>query len=200
MISLYLLIIASATECDPNLPIVMEDTKNGITTEFFVSENKHGQCLPNGKWTETWDNGNVRLYARFKHGKECGTWTYFYRDGKIKSEGNYCCGPKSIKCKFGEQYGLWTSWYNSGHIEQIGYYCKDGQCGRWYQLWSNGNLRSDTTWQSGKLSGEAWNYFPNGKVASHGWIDTDKKVGKWVWYDNKGNITVEKDFGSKTGN
>ena len=42
-----------------------------------------------GKWTEYWENGQIKSVENYKYGKKDGKWTRYYKNGQIASERNY---------------------------------------------------------------------------------------------------------------
>jgi antitoxin component YwqK of YwqJK toxin-antitoxin module len=186
-------LIPSTMDCNPNSEKYMQD-KLGNHTKFFVKENKHGQCLPNGYWKEWWDNRNQRTIGYFDYGKECGLWQRFHRNGHRKNIGHYCCDSTSKACKYGEEIDLWTHWFNNGKKWQEGHYCSGLQCGQWLTWWRNGNIRSRVIWQSGQPNGRYINYFQDGTIGVSGQMNMGKEVGEWTWWDRHGNVIGKKTF------
>ncbi len=55
-------------------------------------------------------------------------------------------------------------------------------------FYNNGQTFSEVAFSNGRMHGDFIQYHPNGKIVTKGEYLSGKKTGKWVWYDDIGNV------------
>lgn len=58
----------------------------------------------------------------------------------------------------------------------------------------NKHLMEAGTWFGEGFNGEYVSYYKNGKVRSKGGFNYNNKIGKWFYYDEKGNLIKEQTY------
>ncbi len=66
--------------------------------------------------------------------------------------------------------------------------------GKWTFYSESGIALSSTHYEHGKKHGASFAKYPNGTLHYMGEYENDKEVGVWKMYDEKGNLTTEKDY------
>lgn len=102
--------------------------------------------LPNGKWLEWYENGNLAIEKYFIHGIEENTWVWYYENGSKRKEGTFysdtlirypdkvkmIVSPDEIEDKIAADFfphilpkhGKWQEWNNEGKLKTERYYYK----------------------------------------------------------------------------
>ena len=119
-------------KCEERVPKFVLDSKG--------NQVKHGLewgCWPDGKW---------ELVRQFRYGKAYGRVTWWYKNGRKKTEGEWRAGKlqgkgfvwykNGRKAAEGEwrdskRHGKWTDWHPNGKKSSEGEYRHDKPCGRW---------------------------------------------------------------------
>jgi hypothetical protein len=93
--------------------------------------------------------------------------------------------------------GVYTEWYpGKKNIKFKGGMTKDKKRnGRWVFYSENGAELSTTMYENGVREGFTIVKYPNGGIHYRGEYKKDVTVGIWTTYDEKGNVTDEKNFG-----
>ncbi len=86
--------------------------------------------------------------------------------------------------------------YNNGVIYMRGEVEGGLRSGQWLTFYSDGKPWSQGTYKAGLRQGYGVSWFEGGEKSSEGYYKDDKPVGKWKYWDEKGNM-VEKDFGGQ---
>jgi len=68
--------------------------------------------------------------------------------------------------------------------------------GKWVFFSETGLELSITYYENGKRTGHSILKYPNGALRYVGEYENDQMIGIWKFYDEKGNLTQEKDYGS----
>ena len=118
-----------------------------------------------------------------------GKFVAYHNNGQIQSEGNY---------ENGERVGTWVVYDENGQIIAEGEYKKDGETGRewigkFIEYYYNGQMRWEWNYKNGETV-SSFHYFENGQLEYEGIYKDGKMDGKWVKYDDEGNITDEDIF------
>ena len=151
--------------------------KNDLVEGPFKSYYKDGPLESEGyylsnlqqrKWTYYFEDGQLRGIGSYKDGDgtshgntgipkhgRIGTWKFFHKNGKLKSESTW---------KDGERDGPYKSYYENGQLKEEGT-LKDGELdGPTKTYYQNGQLKSEITWKDGELDGPTKTYYQNGQL------------------------------------
>ena len=82
--------------------------------------------LSDGDFTETYDNGVLKVKGTILGGDRFGTWISYHQNGNKASENEY---------RNGRLNGKSVVFYESGQVRYIGYYLNAKKSGVW-QFWS----------------------------------------------------------------
>ncbi|MCD4665381.1 MAG: hypothetical protein K8R68_08920 [Bacteroidales bacterium] len=74
-----------------------------------------------------------------------GTFTVFYRNGKLKEKGNFKYGLKDEK---------WKKWYENGNLLQTSNWESGQLTGKWIEYDENGLITKEANYKEGKLNGD----------------------------------------------
>jgi len=93
--------------------------------------------------------------------------------------------------------GVYTEWYPGKKNIKFKGGMTEGKKrnGRWVFYSENGAELSTTMYENGVREGFTIVKYPNGGIHYRGEYQKDVTVGIWTTYDEKGNVTDEKDFG-----
>jgi antitoxin component YwqK of YwqJK toxin-antitoxin module len=93
--------------------------------------------------------------------------------------------------------GEYIKHYKNGVIEMRGM-MKDGKRdGLWKSWYQDGLPWSETTFKDGIKEGPTVTYYENGGKRYEGFYSNDEEYGKWIFYDEKGNVTQTQTFERK---
>ena len=167
------------------------DVLEGEQTLTFTS-NLHGRYtehgtyvkgVKNGRFTETYENGNKKSEGVYVNGKKDGKWNTYYRSGKPESEIMYKNeeydgevrkytqrGLSSVTMyKNGKKHGVHQTYdYETGKLMEEEHYVDgimNGVCRRYYR---NGTLEEEYTAVNGQPEGPYKRYDRNGKLIQEG--------------------------------
>ena len=194
---------------------IYADDKLVFQTKFHENGNKMMEGnVKNGQWdgkfTEWYDNGQIRSGGIITEDKYDDLWTYFYENGNKMAEGIFELGMKN---------GLWTEWNETGQKEKefqwvngvsgVGkewkYY--DNGLMEWektYQdttdnhykvsWWENGNKKFEGNYINQMLNGPSTFWFENGNKEQEGTYKDAKMDGQFFeWYEN-GNKRLDGNY------
>lgn len=82
------------------------------------------------------------------------------------------------------------NWTESVEYEQVGPYCDTNKCGRWLTYYENGEVAMVETFdENGKLKGERVTFRTDGTIKHYTEWKEGVKVGKEIYFDEKGYPT-----------
>ncbi|MCE2612130.1 hypothetical protein LVD13_04035 [Flavobacteriaceae bacterium D16] len=85
--------------------------------------------------------------------------------------------------------GNYSSWQE--YVDGVGQ-------GKWINYYENGNPKEEGHYNQNLVEGSIKKYYENGVLKSEGsYKDWRVMIGKWKYYDQKGNLESTKDYGSK---
>ena len=169
-------------------------------------------------YTETWNNGKIKVKGKNKDCKPYGEWIWYYKSEKVKEIIGYY--------KNGKKDGLWTEYYLSKNQKQMikykdgkkngiyyefedfpkslgrfykikGQYEKDLKIGKWETFYSNGNKKSISYYEGGnkvKRWKEFYNSNNNFSVKFIGNYLDNKAHGKHEWFHKNGKKRKIEEF------
>lgn len=108
-------------------------------------------------------------------GKKQGFWKEYFKEGGLKSEGNY---------KDGIRTGAWIFYFPSGSVEQKGFFNEKGkEDGKWVWYYADGTLRREEDYARGLRNGAMVEYDEQGKVIAEGNFEEGEEEGEWKYQE-----------------
>lgn len=112
-----------------------------------------------------------------------------FPNGKKKTELIYE-GEEENKKKVGQ-----INYYIDGRVELTGFFNERGdRSGKWVYNYPNGKTWSECDYIDGKREGGSVVFFENGKKRYQGRYKNDQQVGKWLFWNDQGELLFEKEF------
>lgn len=153
-----------------------------ILTSFFLSaqadiNQKDSQGRKHGIWKKKHTNGRLRYVGHFDHGKEVGTFRFYYDNGDVRAINKF--RGKTGIC-YSLQYG------NDSILAAEGKYIGSKRDSIWTFYNIVGDLISRESYKNDVKEGVSETYFPNGKMAETFVYQEGKKVGDWNQYYDTG--------------
>jgi len=105
-----------------------------------------------------------------ERGRKQGPWKFYYRDGSLKSEGNY---------KDDLKVASWRYYFEDGSVEQEGVYNAGAASGEWNWYFINGETRRTEEFYNGLEDGMSIEYNDSGAVIAQGEYVEGFKEGEW---------------------
>jgi antitoxin component YwqK of YwqJK toxin-antitoxin module len=143
-----------------------------ITDGPFIAEGD--KFLQDGKWTERFDNGKIKMSGYYHRNNPIGTWREFYSNGKPKAIYNY-----AIIMDNGETYtclsGSYQEFYQTGKLKVNGFYS------------ANAIKVKDTIYVQDPVTLSTVS-----KVLTHN-IYYPEKTGHWEYYTESGELDKKDD-------
>lgn len=114
--------------------------------------------------------------------KKGGEFLYeaYTPEGNLKSKGLY-----DVK---GGKMGYWKFYDRNGALEEEGEYINNDAIGIHSTYYSDGAIKSETTFSEGKKDGYFKSYFNNGKIEEEGWYKNNLAEGVWKRYQIDGKL------------
>ncbi len=165
----------------------VDDEKNGL----FKTFNDEGEIIS----LEKYENGVLITDAA--ETTVVDIRNQYYSNGKVRSSGSY---------KDGEKHGVHRDYDASGNItaSRIYEYGKEvgrgiiGSTGRlegpWKELYENGTVKEEGTYENGLRSGKWRYYHPSGKLSQNGSFRKGKPHGDWTWLYEDGSLRREESY------
>ncbi len=111
--------------------------------------------LTNGKYTEYYKNGQMKVQGSYKEGKRDGEFKAFLKNGKSAG---------SVFYKDGIPDGESVEYYEEGNIKSIIPFRNNIVEGLTITYYENGNIDEEVNYKNNKMNGEAKSYDENGKL------------------------------------
>ena len=134
--------------------------------------------VKDGRWTEWHPNGHVKTEGQHVDGKMEGRWVTYFDTGIVKVAGVYHAGLKD---------GEWLTNYEDGKKNRLDVH-RAGAAEVPFTVWrEDGSVWVKATTVASHQDGDYTEWYPDGKVAAQGRYDHGEKVGKWSYFDARGN-------------
>lgn len=158
------------------------DDGNGIYKEYYVSgplkmEGFNKQGKSDSLWTYYFESGEKMAEGYYKKGLKTGPWKYFYKSGEVSAEGGY---------ERGETLGNWIYYYPDGSKSAEGLQKSGQKDGYWKMFYQTGETKGVGEFDEG--TGVYKEYYISGNLKVVGQFKEDYNDGKWIYYDEEGNI------------
>ncbi len=110
-----------------------------------------------------------------EQGMKQGFWKEYFREGGLRSEGNYANGIRT---------GAWIFYFPEGTVEQKGNYNDKGkEQGKWVWYYQDGILRREEEYKAGVLNGPVSEYDEKGNIIASGTYEEGEEEGKWYYQE-----------------
>jgi len=127
------------------------------------------------------DNKTIKYEGKISDKQLNGLWRSYYENGKLKSAVNY---------KNGKVDGIAYFYYNDDKetLKAEVIYSNDVITGVYQEYYQNGAQKAKLIYEDGKLDGDAEYYYPSGRIKIKGEYKNDEKRGKWIFYNENGEV------------
>jgi antitoxin component YwqK of YwqJK toxin-antitoxin module len=100
----------------------------------------------------------------------------YFRDGRLRSEGNYLKG---------KPHGTWKYYFRSGVLAKE-YTLVDGKMeGKYTEYYPSGSVKHEQHFRDGEPHGYSIEYYKNGQLKEAGWYQEGEREQQWLaWYRN----------------
>ena len=116
-----------------------------------------------------------------------GTWKWWWSNGRVKVEINYCDSKTAHKhkCHYGRKHGVSRGFYASGKLRWKAEYKDGSSYGPRVEYYENGKKKSSQQYEQGKRNGAYVQWWWNGRKAVAGQFVNGTRAGVWrEWYEN----------------
>ena len=138
-------------------------------------------------------SNKIQMIGTYKSEKlniKYGHFSYFYENGKKKSEGDYINNDND---------GFWTYWYENGQKRSEGNYKNDLKQGKWEYWHENGKKKSEGRYTNSNSEGLWQFWYDSGEKQSEGIYSGGVKDSIWTYWYKSGKLEfVEKYKRSKS--
>ncbi len=132
-----------------------------------------------------WDNKSVRNEGKISNNLPDGVWRTYYPNGNLKSVVNYDAGKVD-----GVAFFYFDDNKETKKLEIN--FDNDVMEGKYQEFYPNGAQKATLFYDDGKLHGDAEFYYPTGRIKIQGKYKKGKKRGKWIFFDENGEIINKK--------
>ena len=132
--------------------------------------------LTNGKYTEYYKNGQMKVQGSYKEGKRDGEFKAFLKNGKSAG---------SVFYKDGIPDGESVEYYEEGNIKSIIPFRNNIVEGLTITYYENGNIDEEVNYKNNKMNGEAKSYDVNGKLNGRTIFKDNIKLEEDVYKENE---------------
>ena len=139
----------------------------------FIAEEE--KIVQDGKWTEHFDDGKIKLTGYYRRSKPVGTWKEFYPEGRIKKIYNFAIiieAGKTNTC----MSGGYEEFYPDGKMKVNGFYA------------ASRSQMKDTTTVDDPVTGDKM------RTVNTSAAYKTEKSGHWDYYTEDGEIDKKEDF------
>ena len=138
--------------------------------------------MPEGPYRAFYEDGQtIQFEGKIADGKPTGLWRSYYQNGNLKNSVNY---------KEGKVDGIAFFFFKDGKETKMAEvtFDEDVIIGKYQEFFKNGAQKATLTYEDGKLEGDAEFFYPTGRIKIKGKYKDDEKRGKWLFYDEKGQV------------
>lgn len=127
-------------------------------------------------------NGNLSLEGKIRKGARDGKWTFYYKNGDIKTVENYDNGVES---------GPYQSFYKNGAVNIDGTFKNGEWDGIYKKYFQNGKLETEEIVVNGKAEEDAYSYLSNGTLLVHYYYKNGDEYKWQSFYFPDGRLDYE---------
>lgn len=137
-----------------------------------------------------YSNGQKEYEIPYEDGKVHGLARWWYPDGTPQ---------QFVEYKNGKPDGKFTRWYNHGVKEYEEYY-RDGMKNGLSTEWNRTGIKLfERTYRNDTLHGVTREYYENRKLKLEGNYENGKWDGRWIYWDDLGNVIGSGEFEDGSG-
>ncbi len=139
-----------------------------------------------GTWSKFYEDSPQLFYrGQFKNDLPEGTFTYYYRSGKVKGVMEYLPGGKKVKS---------VTYYPNGKVMAKGNYIVQKKDSIWNYYTDAGILNSIEHWDMGAKHGLEEVFFDDGSIAEETNHKDGLRNGDWKQYYESGRLRLQGSF------
>lgn len=136
--------------------------------------------IRHGYFTYYYENGKIKSEGKYSNDNQEGNWIYYYDNGEKAAEGKYFNNKKG---------GIWNYWYTSGQLNYVETYIKRGIVSV-IGYFENGEINYKGNYIKGVRQGE-WTYWNvDGRIFFKGTYTNGNQNGKWIRYFPDGEMKI----------
>jgi antitoxin component YwqK of YwqJK toxin-antitoxin module len=127
------------------------------------------------------ENKTILFEGKVSNNQLNGLWRSYFENGNLKS---------SVTYKDGKVDGVAYFYYNDGKETPMAevIFNQDVITGIYQEFFQNGAQKAKLNYEDGKLDGDAEFYYPTGRLKMKGEYKNDEKRGKWLFYNDNGEV------------
>lgn len=164
------------------------------------------QGKKHGVWKKFHDNGKLRYAGQFDHGKEVGTFKFYFPSGDIKAINkfrgktgvaySYQFGGDSILAAEGKYINskrdsVWTFYNIDGNLVSRESYKNNERHGESITFFPSGRKAEVIQYVNGSIEGPWLQFYESGKPKTKGTYLNNKLQGEVLYYETTGRIMIK---------
>lgn len=181
---------------------VVFDSSGSRTVNAWRPDGTQSLVEGNGFLFQFYPDGKVQSQAAYANGVPLGPFVAYYEDGSLRERGSHGDGVyriETFQSRTGEELvkngtGRYVLTTDKGIKVREGKYENGLQTGEWRTFQLDGTPLIICEFANGKLNGNFVQFYESGAIQSRGKMQDDQKVGKWIYYDERGNKVNEEEF------
>ena len=139
-----------------------------------------------GPWKVEYPDGKTLYEGSFLEGKPVGQMIRYYETGAIRAKMNFDAGSNRSHTEL---------YYKGGKKAATGIYAGQEKDSVWtYYSEFDGTVRMRETYESGKLHGAAFRYYPSGEISEEVHWQRNSREGPWIQYFEGGGIRLKSNY------
>jgi len=161
-----------------------------------------------GIWSYWYENGKQFAETEITHSFATQSWKILKPDQTPYIETSYKITVSEIYPNGSPYHVIYTKanekmatelfFYPSYKLQMSGTSVNSQREGKWSYWYENGNPWSEGFYKNGANDSIRNVWYENGKMRYQGFYNKGKEVGKWKFYDEKGQFAKEADYDNKT--
>jgi antitoxin component YwqK of YwqJK toxin-antitoxin module len=145
-------------------------------TGDYVEVSHFVKGVRTGDFSQTWDNGQVRVQGIYKNGEREGVWIEYRKNGKPE---------KSTTYKNGERNGEYKLFFTDGTVEKIENYLDGQREGTSKEFFfDSGKVKAEYDYTNNVKEGKYKMYYDDGTLREEGRCEGGKEIYRKEYYRN----------------
>jgi antitoxin component YwqK of YwqJK toxin-antitoxin module len=179
--------------------LIFKEEKKPVFVSTISVKYETINSMKSGSYQEYSQDGIKRVDGQYLKGKQNGTWTYYFPNGKIKITGNFVEGDGGNKSEASGipqngREGVWRSYYSNGNKSQVSNFSSGQLNGIFKSYYENGSIEEESNYSSGQLNGIFKAYYENGTIKEESNFLKGEAAGLLKRYYLDGKIKQESIF------